>query len=195
MTNRMYNLELSETIKNYIKKLFDEHIKSVIDENTKVINDLKNNITELKSIINSVNINNDKCNDTESYANILNKNLEKTIENTIIKSVNKNISETNNVNCIKKTIILYNVKEQIFNDTNSKENSEFKSISNIIDIISDQNKNIKINKFHRIGKFNKNYITNLSKNRPMKIVLDSEESKSILIRNAYKLKNSSFNKV
>ena len=128
MANRMYNLELSETIKNYIKKLFDEHIKSVIDENTKVINDLKNNIIELKSIINSVNINNDKCNDTESYANILNKNLEKTIENTIIKSVNKNISETNNVNCIKKTIILYNVKEQIFNDTNSKENSEFKSI-------------------------------------------------------------------
>ena len=78
----------------------------------------------------------------------------------------------------KKTIILYNVKEQIFNDTNSKENSEFKSISNIIDIVgskSDQNKNIKINKFHRIGKFNKNDITNLSKNRPMKIVLDSEE--------------------
>ena len=29
----------------------------------------------------------------------------------------------------------------------------------------------------------------------MKIVLDSEESKSILIRNAYKLKISSFNKV
>ena len=191
MTNRMSNLELSKTIKNYIKKLFDEHIKSVIDENTKVINDLKNNITELKSIINSVNINNDKCNDTESYANILNKNLEKTIKNTIIKSVNTNISETNNINCIKKTIILYNVKEQIFNDIHSKENSEFKSISNIIDIVSDQNKNIKINKFHRIGKFNTNDITNLSKNRPMKIVLDSEESKSILIRNAYKLKNSS----
>ena len=104
MENRMSNLDLSETIKNYIKKLFDEHIKSVIDENTKVINDLKNNITELKSIINSVNINNDKCNDTESYANILNKNLEKTIENTIIKSVNTNISETNNVNCIKKLL-------------------------------------------------------------------------------------------
>ena len=150
----------------------------------------------MKSIINSININNDKCNDTESYAYILNKNLEKTIENTIIKLyVNKNISETNNVNCIKKTIILYNVKEQIFNDTNSKENSEFKSISNNIDIVSDKNKNIKINKFHRIGKFNKNDIKNLSKNRPMKIVLDSEESKSILIRNAYKLKNSSFNKV
>ena len=79
----------------------------------------------MKSIINSVNINNDKCNDTESYANILNKNLEKTIENTII------ISETNIVNCIKKTIILcklYNVKEQVFNDINSKENSEFQSI-------------------------------------------------------------------
>ena len=45
MANRMINLELSETIKNYIKKLFDEHIKSVIDENTKIINDLKNNIT------------------------------------------------------------------------------------------------------------------------------------------------------
>ena len=156
----MSNLELSKTIKNYIKKLFDEHIKSVIDENTKVINDLKNNITELKSIINSVNINNDKCNDTESYANILNKNLEKTIKNTIIKSVNKNISETNNINCIQKTIILYNVKEQIFNDIHSKENSEFKSISNIIDIVSYQNKNIKINKFHRIGKFNTNDITN-----------------------------------
>ena len=37
----MSNLELSEIIKNYIKKLFDEHIKSVIDENTKLINDLK----------------------------------------------------------------------------------------------------------------------------------------------------------
>ena len=53
------------------------------------------------------------------------------------------------------------------NDTNSKENSEYKSISNIIDIVSDKNKNIKINKFIRIGKFNKNDITNLSKNRPM----------------------------
>ena len=178
----------------------------------------------MKSIINSVNINNDKCNDTESYANILNKNLEKTIENTILKSVNKNISETNNVNCIKKTIILYNVKEQIFNDTNSKENSDFQSISNIIDFylfldkciisflsnlpilwnlfififlflsdtISDKNKNIKINKFHRIGKFDKNDIIHLSKNRPMKIVLDSEELKSILIRNAYKLKKCIF---
>ena len=41
---------------------------------------------------------------TESYANILNKNLDKIIENTIIKSVNKNISETNNVNCIKKLL-------------------------------------------------------------------------------------------
>ena len=29
----------------------------------------------------------------------------------------------------------------------------------------------------------------------MNIILDSEESKSILIRNAYKLKNSSFNKI
>ena len=92
----------------------------------------------MKYIINSVNINNYKCNDTESYANILNKTLEKTIENTIIKSVNTNISETNNVNCIQKTIILYNVKEQIFNDENSKENSEFKIISNIIDIVSDK---------------------------------------------------------
>ena len=98
---------------------------------------------------------------------------------------------------IKKTIILYNVKEQIFNDTNSKENSEFKSISNIkyIDIVFDKNINIKINKFHIIGKFNKNDITNLSKNRLMKIVLDSEESKLILIRNAYKLKYSYLNKV
>ena len=41
----MSNLELSETIKNYIKQLFDEHINSVIDENMKIINDLKNNIT------------------------------------------------------------------------------------------------------------------------------------------------------
>ena len=92
----------------------------------------------MKSIINSVNINYDKFNDTKSYANILNKNVEKTIENTIIKSVNKHISLTNNVNCIKKTIILYNVKEQIFNNTNSKENSEFQVISNIIDIVSDK---------------------------------------------------------
>ena len=76
----MSYLELSETIKNYIKKPFDEHVESVIDENTKIINDLKNNITELKSIINSVNINNDKCNDTEAYANILNNNLEKLLK-------------------------------------------------------------------------------------------------------------------
>ena len=52
---------MSETIKNYIKKQFDENIKSVIDENNKIINDLKNNITELKYVINNININTDTC--------------------------------------------------------------------------------------------------------------------------------------
>ena len=37
MTNRMTNLELSESIKNYIKELFDNDIKCVLKENNKYL--------------------------------------------------------------------------------------------------------------------------------------------------------------
>ena len=42
MANRMTNLELSESIKNYIKELFDNDIKFVLEENNKITNEFKN---------------------------------------------------------------------------------------------------------------------------------------------------------
>ena len=36
MANRMTNLELSESIKNYIKELFDNDIKFVLEKNYKI---------------------------------------------------------------------------------------------------------------------------------------------------------------
>ena len=59
MTNRMTNLELSESIKNYIKELFDNDIKLVLEENNKIMNELKitvNNLEEKISNLNTINI-------------------------------------------------------------------------------------------------------------------------------------------
>ena len=40
----MTNLELSESITNYIKELFDNDIQSVLEENNKIISELKNTV-------------------------------------------------------------------------------------------------------------------------------------------------------
>ena len=77
MTNRMTNLELSESITNYIKELFDNDIKSVLEENNKIINELKH--TEQIANLNTIDINDN----VKTYADIVNTELENNITNTI----------------------------------------------------------------------------------------------------------------
>ena len=89
MANRMTNLELSESIKNYIKELFDNDIKFVLEENNKIINELKNTVNNLEEKISNCNTINIKDN-VKSYADIVNTELENNIINTI------NVSNTNN---------------------------------------------------------------------------------------------------
>ena len=48
---KLTNLELSNSIKNFIKDIFDNEIKSVLNENNKTINELKDTITELHNEI------------------------------------------------------------------------------------------------------------------------------------------------
>ena len=71
MANRMTNLELSESIKNYIKELFDNNITFVLEENNKIIIELKNTVNNLEdkiSIFNTINIKDN----VKSYDDIVN---------------------------------------------------------------------------------------------------------------------------
>ena len=115
MANRMTNLELSESIKNYIKELFDNDIKFVLEENNKIINELKNTVNNLEEKISNLNTINIKDN-VKSYADIVNTELENNIKNTINDAVSNNLKSMNEINAHSKTIILHNVKEIIHDD-------------------------------------------------------------------------------
>ena len=71
MTNRMTNLELSESIKNDIKELFDNDIKLVLEENNKIINELKITVNYLEDKMSNLNTINIKDN-IKTYDDILN---------------------------------------------------------------------------------------------------------------------------
>ena len=77
MTNIMTNLELSESIKNYIKELFDNDIKLVLEENNKIINELKITVNNIEENISNVNT--------------INKDFPKERYNTFAKSCNSNL--------------------------------------------------------------------------------------------------------
>ena len=115
MANRMTNLELSESIKNYIKELFDNDIKFVLEENNKIINELKNTVNNLEEKCSNFNTINIKDN-VKSYADIVNTELENNIINTINDTVSNNLKSMNEINARSKTIILHNVKEIIHDD-------------------------------------------------------------------------------
>ena len=113
MSSRMTNLELSTSIKDYIKELFEGNIKQILENNTETIIKLNEKIDEL--IIKIDNIDKKNNNNNTTYADITSKQL-LNIESTIKKTINKNISEINGDNLKNKSIIIYNANESDFAD-------------------------------------------------------------------------------
>ena len=144
-TNKMTNLDLSNSIKNYIKELFDDNIRSILMENTKQISLLTEEITQLK---NNFNCKMDSKND--SYAKVLTKNIEHNIQSNVSKAV---ITSINDFDSKKKSLIIFNVVEKKDNVNKiEKRKNELSLIKNIINIVSD-GKQIEVDDFHRLGTF------------------------------------------
>ena len=191
MSSRMTNLELSTSIKDYIKELFEGNIKQILENNTETIIKLNEKIDEL--IIKIDNIDKKNNNNNTTYADITSKQL-LNIESTIKKTINKNISEINGDNLKNKSIIIYNANESDFADNKSKYDTELKLVNNIIKTVTDDSICNNVIKFHRLGKRNDVKIQN-NKIRPIKVILKNEIDKINIIKHAFKLKDSEYNKV
>ena len=191
MSSRMTNLELSTSIKDYIKELFEGNIKQILENNTETIIKLNEKIDEL--IIKIDNIEKKNNNNNTTYADITSKQL-LNIESTIKKTINKNISEINGDNLKNKSIIIYNDNESDFADNKIKYDTELKLVNNIIKTVTDDSICNNVIKFHRLGKRNDEKIQN-NKIRPIKVIFKNETDKINIIKHAFKLKDSEFNKV
>ena len=191
MSSRMTNLELSTSIKDYIKELFEGNIKQILENNTETIIKFYEKIDEL--IIKIDNIDNKNNNNNTTYADITSKQL-LNIESTIKKTINKNISEINGDNLKNKSIIIYNANESDFADNKSKYDNELKLVNNIIKTVTDDSICNNVIKFHRLGKRNDEKIQN-NKIRPIKVIFKNETDKINIIKHAFKLKDSEYNKV
>ena len=173
---RMSNSELSDSIKNYIKDMFDTNIKASIEQHNTIIIDLKDTILDLQTQIKNNNNHNDS--NTILYSSMVAKNLDEikcTINDTVTKNI-ENIYEDSNR---KKTFIIYNIEEKKFNKKIDKFKYDKDSINIIISEISDV-ENISIQNIHRIGKINIDSETNEIINdtiRPIKITLNTELDK------------------
>ena len=109
---RMSNSELSDSIKNYIKDMFDTNIKAIIEQHNTIIIDLKDSILDLQTQIKNNNKHNDS--NTILYSSMVTKNLDEikcTINDTVTKNI-ENIYEDSNR---KKTLIIYNIENKKFN--------------------------------------------------------------------------------
>ena len=73
----------------------------------------------------------------------------------------------------------------------TKYDEEFKTVSNILETIS----SIKIIKMHRIGKIDIDKPVHAYKVRPIKIILNTENEKIDILDNAFRLKNTIYNKI
>ena len=191
MSSRMTNLELSTSIKDYIKELFEGNIKQILENNTETIIKLNEKIDEL--IIKIDNIDKKNNNNNTTYADITSKQL-LNIESTIKKTINQNISEINYDNLKNKSIIIYNANESNFADNKIKYDTELKLVNNIIKTVTDDSICNNVIKFHRLGKRNDEKIQN-NKIRPIKVIFKNETDKINIIKHAFKLKDSEFNKV
>ena len=189
---KLTNLELSNSIKNFIKDIFDNEIKSVLNENNKTINELKDTITELHNEIKLLKKekSNISVDSNIKYSDIVTKNIEKTIINTLNETVQSNMEKIECDKIKKSSLIIYNVNEKNFNTKIEKNKSETKTVNEIINILTGDNI-IKPIKIHRIGTFN----SNINKNRPLKITLNTENEKLNILSNTFKLSNSQFNKI
>ena len=191
MPSRMTNLELSTSIKDYIKELFEGNIKQILENNTETIIKLNEKIDEL--IIKIDNIDKKNNNNNTTYADITSKQL-LNIESTIKKTINKNISEINVDNLKNKSIIIYNANESDFADNKSKYDTELQLVNNIIKTVTDDSICNNVIKFHRLGKRNDVKVQN-NKIRPIKVIFKNEINKINIIKHAFKLKDSEYNKV
>ena len=191
MSSRMTNLELSTSIKDYIKELFEGNIKQILENNTETIIKLNEKIDEL--IIKIDNIDKKNNNNNTIYADITSKQL-LNIESTIKKTINKNISEINGDNLKNKSIIIYNANESDFADNKIKYDTELKLVNNKIKTVTDDSICNNVIKFHRLGKRNDEKIQN-NKIRPIKVIFKNETDKINIIKHAFKLKDSEFYKV
>ena len=191
---RMSNSELSDSIKNYIKDMFDTNIKAIIEQHNTIIIDLKDTILELQTQIKNNNKHNDS--NTILYSSMVTKILDEikcTINDTVTKNI-ENIYEDSNR---KKTLIIYNIEEKKFNKKIDKFKYDKDSINSIISEISDV-ENISIQNIHRIGKINIDSETNEIINntiRPIKITLNTELDKMHILNMAYKLKNTKYSRI
>ena len=106
---RMSNSELSDSIKNNIKYMFDTNIKYSIEQYNKIIIDLKDTILDLQQQIK----NNDNHNDSNTilYSSMVTKNLDE-IKCTINYTVTTNIENIYEDSNRKKTLIIYNIEKK-----------------------------------------------------------------------------------
>ena len=84
----MSNSELSDSIKNYIKDMFDTNIKTIIEQHNTLIIDLKDIILYLQTQIKNNNNHNDS--NTILYSSMVTKNIDEikcTINDTVTKII------------------------------------------------------------------------------------------------------------
>ena len=161
------------TINNDRLTINNEKLTIVIENQEKIIKKLNEEAdkSDLKTFAENTKIN-------------LNNTLQKNLSTTINKTLNeKKLNEIRN-----KTIILYNVKQTIDSNYETRNFEEKKNITEILDLV---NTNYNIKNYFRLGKYQEN--DNVI--RPLKIILNSEIEINNIIQNANKLKNSKFKNI
>ena len=178
----------------------DEHNDEKIDlkcliEKLTINNDrlTKNNekltivIENQEKIIKKLNEAADKS-DLKTFAEITKINLNNTLQKNLSTTINKTLNEKKLNEIRNKTIILYNVKQTIDSNYETRNFEEKKNITEILDLV---NTNYNIKNYFRLGKYQEN--DNVI--RPLKIILNSEIEINNIIQNANKLKNSKFKNI
>ena len=95
----MSNSELSDSIKNYIKDMFDTNIKAIIEQHNTIIIDLKDTILDLQTQIKNNNKHNDS--NTILYSSMVTKNHDE-IKCTINDNVTKKLKIYMKIVIVKK---------------------------------------------------------------------------------------------
>ena len=98
------NAELCSSIKKYIKELFDDHVKKILDEHSKTINELTKSIASLTLKLDESNTKEVLDNKTKSYSACFTDIIDQS--NVIAKSISKAIISNDNTN---KNLMVYNV--------------------------------------------------------------------------------------
>ena len=89
--------------KNYIKELFNYDIKLLLEENNKIINELKITVNNLEAKFYNLNTINIKDN-IKTFTDIVSTELENNIINTINDTVSNNLKSMNEINSRSKQL-------------------------------------------------------------------------------------------